>query len=131
STGNVLIQPVTAGQPISLGTTTGGLNLTSAELNLVTAKNLTIGNASAGFVTLGGTVKPTNVTNLTITTGGNFTGAARSGLGSTGGTVTINFDQNGLGATADLTNVAFSSTNFVIGCSRTAPLSPHRPPPFP
>jgi len=117
STGNVLIQPVTAGQPISLGTATGGLNLTSAELNLVTAKNLTIGNASAAFVTLGGTVKPTNVTNLTITTGGNFTATAGSGLGATGGTVTINFGQNGLGATADLTNVAFSSTNFVIGGS--------------
>jgi hypothetical protein len=55
-TGNVLIQPATAGQLISLGTATGGLNLTSAELNLVTAKNLTIGNASAGAVTLGGTV---------------------------------------------------------------------------
>ena len=79
NTGNVLIQPVTAGQLISLGTATGGLTLTSTELNLVTAKNLTIGNANAGAVTLGGTVKPTNVTNLTITTGRQFYGDIRLG----------------------------------------------------
>ena len=64
--GNVLLQPVTAGELIGLGTGPGTLQLSNAALNQVTANTLTIGNATAGSVRLGGTVAPAHATNLTI-----------------------------------------------------------------
>jgi hypothetical protein len=117
STGNVLLQQASAGQLISLGTATGGLNLTNTELNLVTAKNLTVGNVNTGLVTLGGTVNPTHVTNLTINTGGSFTAGSSSAINVGSGVLTIGFGENGLGATADLQHSSnyFASTFYVTG----------------
>jgi hypothetical protein len=54
--GNVLIQQVSAGELIGLGTGSGTLQLSNAALNQVLAKTLTIGNA--GAVTVGGAVAP-------------------------------------------------------------------------
>jgi hypothetical protein len=98
--GNVLIQPVTAGQPISLGSVTGGLSLGNADLGEVGAKTLTIGNGNAGEVFLAGLIAPTPGINLTLNTGSGLT-ATGSTITIGSGVLTIDFDGNGLGATAE------------------------------
>jgi hypothetical protein len=113
---NVLIQPVTAGEQISLGgAATGGLSLTNAELDDITAKTITIGNSSAGEVSLAGTISPTSGTNLTINTGsGVLANGATINLGS--GVLTIGFDEAGAGATANLTGATITASMInVIG----------------
>jgi hypothetical protein len=114
--GNVLIQPVTAGEQVSLGgAANGGLSLTNAELDDITAKTITIGDSSAGEVSLAGTISPTSGTNLTIDTGsGVSANGATINLGS--GVLTIDFDEAGTGATANLSGAAFTaSTINLIG----------------
>ena len=108
TSGNVLIQPASAGQTIGLGSGMGGLELTNAALNEVTAQTLTIGNATAGSVNVGGTVAPAHVTNLTIDTAGGFTLTSGSLL-EVAGTITINIGMSGVGATADLRAGSFSA----------------------
>ena len=111
-TGNVRLQSVTAGEAISLGAALGGLQLTNAELNLVTGTTLTIGSATAGSVSVAGTLAPSQVTNLTINTGGNFNGAGS--VVNVAGILTIGFDENNLGATANLTGTAITAGTVVV-----------------
>jgi RTX calcium-binding nonapeptide repeat (4 copies) len=56
------------------------------------------------------------VTNLTINTGGNFTANPASTINIGAGTLTIGFDENGLGATADLSGATITAgSTRVIG----------------
>ena len=101
------------GRAISLGTLTRGLQLSNAALNQVTATTLTIGNATAGSVSVAGTVAPAHVTNLTINTGGNFTAIATTlNIGS--GVLTIGFDENNHGATADLSGAIITAGTVIV-----------------
>ena len=116
--GDVLLQPVTAGRTIGLGTGAGGLQLSEAALNEVTTTTLTIGNANAGAVTLGGEVifAPhgyiAGPTNLKIVTGGGFSAGAGTTL-IVPGMLTIDFDASGQGATADLSG-AIDAASLVV-----------------
>ena len=113
--GKVYLRPVTAGEAISLGAAVGGLQLSNAALNQVTGQTLNIGTPTAGSVTLAGTVAPAHVTNLTINTGGNFTASAGSTINIGAGALIIGFDENNLGATADLSGAAITAGVQVFG----------------
>jgi filamentous hemagglutinin family protein len=70
-TARTTLQPFTAGQNIELGTEVGGnLSLTDAELDLVTASALQIGNATAGAINVSGPVSPANVAVLSLINNG-------------------------------------------------------------
>jgi len=112
-TGNMLIQQASAGEIIGLGTASGVLTLSTAALNFVTAKTLTIGNATAGEILLSGTVAPATVTNLTFNTGSNFISTA-STISIGAGILTIGFDEAGHGATADLSGGAITAGTVVV-----------------
>ena len=73
SSGTVLIQPVTPGWAIDLGSATDGaastLELSDAELNRVTAQVLVIGNSTAGDITFTATISPALTSQLELVTG--------------------------------------------------------------
>jgi fibronectin-binding autotransporter adhesin len=84
-TGAVTIQPYTSGRAISLGTATGGLNLNSVVLSSFTGtahSSITIGNSSAGDITVGSGNAFNSTSSLNLVTGGNITLNAASSLTS-------------------------------------------------
>jgi hypothetical protein len=87
SAGAVTIQVLTAGRKIDLGGADDAdtLGLTAAELDRITAPVLTIGNPTAGTVTVSGAVALTHVTALTLVTGADIvrTNAAPSDVAVT------------------------------------------------
>ncbi len=137
STGTVFLQPQGAGVTVGIATGAGALGLSNAELNEVTARNLDIGNLTAGKITVGGTVAPLLATNVELQTGAGIeltAGASLTALGSldllAGGNVTldagasltgpsqilITFGGDGLGDTADLSAGTLTSPNIdVVG----------------
>ena len=75
--GTVSIVPVTATRPINLGTNIGtSLSLTDAELDLVTAGTLQIGNVTSGAITMSAVISPANYQTLSL---GQNTSFAASG----------------------------------------------------
>ncbi len=89
----VTLAPLTAGTAISLGgpDATGTLGLSAAELNVITAAQLVIGNPSAGNITTAAAVTPTGTTVLTLTTGGSIVdGTLAEAADITVGTLNLN-----------------------------------------
>ena len=70
-TGITTLDTTNAGRPIDLGTNTGGtLGLTSAELDLVTAGVLRVGNASSGSILVSSAIAPANTNTLSLINNG-------------------------------------------------------------
>ena len=75
-TGSVFLRPVTGSTIINLGTAAGGLDLTDAELDLITAGVLQIGEFGSNPVILSSAIAPANVATLIV--GGAGVGGAGS-----------------------------------------------------
>src|SRR5258706_461779 len=103
--GNVNLQPNTTGTVITLGTGTGGLNLSDATLNQVsTTGTLQIGTATAGSITVDAGLNQGGK-NLALVTGGDITFGAAGSL-STSGNVALTAPAGAIvGDAAVLTNV--------------------------
>ncbi|HYE88771.1 MAG TPA: filamentous hemagglutinin N-terminal domain-containing protein, partial [Vicinamibacterales bacterium] len=88
----VTLKQSTNTRQIDLGTETGGqLSLTDAELDVVRATALTVGDANSGTIAVSAAVSPANVTNNSLVTGGNISFGAAGALTSTGAaTLTAN-----------------------------------------
>ncbi len=71
--GNVVtLQPLTPNTPIDLGGS-NGLAVSAAELNLITAGILRIGNSAAGNIAVSAAIAPANTSVLSLLTGGKIT----------------------------------------------------------
>jgi len=69
SRGSATLAPVSAAQPIDLGTKESNtLGLTSADINAVSAKKLAIGGTKAGPITVSAAMAPANTHDLTLET---------------------------------------------------------------
>ncbi len=98
----VTLLPFNAGDAIKLGavgeTVLNTLELSAAEILLIGAANLVVGNTASGPITISATIMTAGATNVTLTTGINnsilFSGAAAQ-LNANGGNVTLNTDLNG------------------------------------
>lgn len=83
TTSNFVVQPLTAGRTISLGTeNAASVSLTDAELDRITAPLLRIGSANAGNLEInaGITLLGGNVTRVSLITGGSITDTAAGSL---------------------------------------------------
>jgi len=95
-TARAVLQPFSAGTAINLGGEAGGLSLTDAELDRITAGTLQIGHATAGALQVVGAVSPANVTTLALVNNGAVTEGAAGALQvanlrlSSAGPVTLN-----------------------------------------
>ncbi len=95
-TARTILQPLTAGENIDLGTKTAGeLGLTAADLGQVSSSVLQVGNASAGAITVSAPVAPGSATLALLSSGAVSEGAGaaitENGLRiSAGGPVTLN-----------------------------------------
>ncbi|QPJ64793.1 MAG: filamentous hemagglutinin N-terminal domain-containing protein [Candidatus Nitrohelix vancouverensis] len=119
----VTLASSTASNAIDLGSGTDAaantLELSSSELNQITATNLVVGSTSAGAATISADITPSNATNLHIKSGSTVTGTAggviATGLAVTAaGDVTINDANTSISNLAmDLStgNVVFSQAN--------------------
>ena len=101
NTGLVTFLPSQTNRPINLGTqTAGSLSLTAAELDQIATSELQVGDASSGAITISGSITRPEVTNITLTTGGNnsinFSGSNGS-LNASGGSVTLSLNPSGTG----------------------------------
>jgi len=78
----VTLQPLTAGTQITLGGSGSGMSLTDAELDLITATVLQVGNATAGSINIGGevTLDPSKVSTLSLVTAASVTQADDAAL---------------------------------------------------
>ena len=76
-TGNVILQPMTAGQALDLGgaDAAGTLGLTNAEFNQITAGRLTVGNAGSGTITVSAAIAPAGTAFLTLLNSGSISGS--------------------------------------------------------
>ncbi|MEQ1862829.1 MAG: hypothetical protein ABMA13_23145, partial [Chthoniobacteraceae bacterium] len=94
TTTTATLRPNTNGTAVNLGSATGvgaTLNLTDAELDLVSAGTLVIGNSNTGAFTISSSISRAAATAFTINSGANavtFTGG--SGIDAAGGNVTFN-----------------------------------------
>ncbi|MFA5293623.1 MAG: filamentous hemagglutinin N-terminal domain-containing protein, partial [Phycisphaerae bacterium] len=93
--GEVTIEPSGGTPTFELGSAVGTFNLTTAEIENITAATLTIGSATMGAITVGADISPDNVTNLHLITGstvtatdGGISQVTRLGI-EAGGAVTI------------------------------------------
>ena len=68
SSGSVQILPI-SGTSVNLGTESpGNLSLTNSELNRITSNQLSIGNASTGFIVISSTINPATAGSLALST---------------------------------------------------------------
>ena len=130
--GVVTLEPESAGTSIGVGDAGGTLQLSNPELAQVAVENLTIGNASAGPLTLGGFVTgPQGIfdfdsgSSIRLLQGADVSAgeldfsAGADFLGGSGGALTsnlarINFGTDNGNATADLSHVVVSAISVVI-----------------
>lgn len=113
TTGDVTLQNATAGRLIDLGsavdTTANTLELSDAELDNITATNLTVGRATAGDVTVSAAISPANVDRLLVTTGGAINGATDDDTADvTANKLSLTAASGGIGTTTPL-DVAIAS----------------------
>ena len=101
----IMLRQKTNGVAIALGgaDSASQLGLTDAELDLITAGTLNIGNASSGAMTVSAPVTRAAATVLKLTSGANIDVATGS-LNSAGGNVTLNPGTNVFPATAAWTS---------------------------
>ncbi len=104
----VTLKPVST-DAINLGSTTdlavNTLELSSTELNNITATTLRIGSATAGAITVSADVSPTNITSLHLINNGDVT-AALGGIVVNGGSGNLAVETTGTASfTAVTTNV--------------------------
>ncbi|MFM9959810.1 MAG: beta strand repeat-containing protein, partial [Planctomycetaceae bacterium] len=109
SAGIVTLKQQTASRAINLGTATGGLDLTDAELDRITASTLQIGDSSSGAINVSTdinlTLTPT-ITTLHLTTGSTVTG--------TSGGIAVSDLAINAGGTVNFTDSATNVTNLAI-----------------
>ncbi len=82
TSGNFVVQPLTAGRSISLGTESGSaISLTDSELGRITAPLLRIGSANAGNIELNAALTPGNgISKLSLISGGSITDTATGSI---------------------------------------------------
>ncbi|NQV40684.1 MAG: filamentous hemagglutinin N-terminal domain-containing protein, partial [Nitrosopumilus sp.] len=97
---------VSDGGTIDLGTATGGMNLSAAEINNVTAGVLKIGDATAGAITINAAIAPTGTDTLHLHSGGNVTD------GASGYIVETNLAVQGITVTLD--HASFDVTTIAV-----------------
>ncbi|MCA9143999.1 MAG: autotransporter-associated beta strand repeat-containing protein, partial [Planctomycetales bacterium] len=68
----ITLKPQTASRAINLGTDTGGLDLTDAELDRISASTVQIGDANSGTITVSEDVTRPSSTNIKLVTGGDI-----------------------------------------------------------
>lgn len=108
--GCVILQPLTAGTPIDLGTeTAGSLSITNTEINQITAGVIRVGSTSAGAITVSQPINLTTSPNLALRSGAAIAEGAA-------GTLTVTNLGVEAGATATLNNA-----NAVGQLAATAP----------
>ena len=109
---------VSDGGTIVLGGSGGGLNLSNAELQSVTASRLTIGDGTAGAITVSSDVTPgsssgSGVTTVSLVTGGAITGTA-GGIIETNLALTASGTINVTDATTDVDTLAISAAGQTV-----------------
>src|SRR5262249_8040958 len=130
STGNVIIQQLSAGRAIDLGTETAGqLSLTDAELDRIAAGAIGIGDGNSGTVTISAAIDRAvgSTTTISLIAGNDKNIAFGSGgsLDAKNGNVTLTTNATKAGAiisgnaTTDITgaNLALVSGSGGIGAS--------------
>ncbi|MBT5458468.1 MAG: S-layer family protein, partial [Rhodospirillaceae bacterium] len=100
---------VSDGGVITLGGAGAGLSLSAAEMNNITASKLTIGDNTAGAITIAADITPGGTTLLNLVTGGAITGTA-------GGIIETSLAMTA-GGTIDLTNVNTDVTNLAVSAA--------------
>ena len=124
-TGTVEILTTTAGRSIDLGTDDpDSLGLTAAELDLIAAETLRIGNADSGTITISDQIQLTNVGTLALETAGaveDGTAGEQADL-----TVTNLVIRSGTGITGldtAVTNLAFANIDGAVDLGNTGALT--------
>ncbi|MFO1246236.1 MAG: filamentous hemagglutinin N-terminal domain-containing protein [Ramlibacter sp.] len=127
-TGRTMFVPVTTSRPITLGGSaeTTALNLTSAEINNVTASVLVIGGGTyTGGINVAGAIAPTGTNSLSLINSniGSITQAGSisiNKLNADAGSVTLT---NGSNALTEISGRAYGTGNFALNNSNTSTLT--------
>jgi hypothetical protein len=129
-TGIVTLKPSTAGVAINLGgaDAAGVLGLTAAELNLITAGALVIGDGAAGDITISVPLAPSGTSQLELVTGGQISDSnagtditiarlgltAGTGIGTGGTSSYLELQVSNLEATTGTGGIFLNNTGDVI-----------------
>ncbi len=129
SNGMVLVQPLTAGRLIDLGSTTdlaaNTLEISAIELSRFFTPLLRIGNSLAGNITVTAPVNAQNAPTLSLTTGGSITSPAPGSITATNLALHAG---NGIGTAATplatiVSNLAFLNFGNLVNISNTGLLT--------
>ncbi|MBK8070478.1 MAG: S-layer family protein [Ramlibacter sp.] len=103
----VTLAPFTNNRAVNIAGGAGGLNLTAAEVNLVSAADLAIGGTAASSVTVNGAMSVTGAPNVTLTSGNSSQIALNGNL-----TVTNQLTLNSAGAINQTTGTKVTATSL-------------------
>ena len=123
--GVVLLHAASAGRPIDLGGTgdpAGVLQLSSDDLNVVTAGVLRIGDAAAGAISVTAPISPANVGLLSLTTGGAVMDPNTVEPDITVAGLAVRA-AGGISLNTQASQLAFSNTAGVVSISNTGALA--------
>ncbi|MBD1545544.1 hypothetical protein [Roseibium aggregatum] len=122
-TGTVSIQSHTAGRTILLGGNSGSsLSINNDVLDRIAADTLSLGNSSAGSITIGSSIAPAQVNTLSLTTGGAVVDGNASGTDVTVDSLAVRAG-SGISLDTAVSNLAFDNTSGNVDIANTGALT--------